>query len=193
MAEGVRAMASVVHVIPVGVGMLRCLSACGGTRGVTCVEVVESVEFQECPVASSGNANCASELIEEDGAGLCFVAGTHLAPGVCSTDLGQGLEEVMEGGGAFAMAPDDKAVNMAIILEALPNRTDTARVMVDAARGATFPRSTTYCTGLKPGDLIVVFIELACFEDTVAMNCRGANFNGCAASTGILKGRRGVS
>ena len=56
MAEGVRAMASVVHVIPVGVGMLRCLSACGGTRGVTCVEVVESVEFQECPVASSGNA-----------------------------------------------------------------------------------------------------------------------------------------
>ena len=77
-AVSVRSMASVVHVVPRAVFLLRFPAALGGTRGVSSVEVVEPVEFQECPVSGGGDTECASEFIEENTTGLRFVPGRNL-------------------------------------------------------------------------------------------------------------------
>ena len=81
------------------------------------------------------------EFIEENTTGLRFVAGAHLTPCVCGTDLGQSFKERVESRGAFAVAPNDKALNAAVLLESLPDGANLARVLVRA--------------GEKSGDLVV--------------------------------------
>ena len=114
------------------------------------------------------------EFIEENTTGLRFVAGAHLTPCVCGTDLGQSFKERVESRGAFAVAPNDKALNAAVLLESLPDGANLARVLVRA--------------GEKSGDLVVAIVELACFEGAAGIDCRGADFDCLAAGTGITKG-----